>query len=342
MAVPQQTGFASITGGETSHRVLRQTWTDQVSISPTFAQKPVPYQLKSRKTDAGLSQKWLRKHPVRSCPHSILQPHTPSSRLSLPSSLAPAIRPTPCRPTHLSSPTIRAKGSDSPIAQPRKLVPFTLVFRHCVWIVFTAYRCSPTACQRRGERNYHGWVAMWPSTFCRQDVLTYRAEMLATLRETPSFFFFKDFTEPRVKALRFTLQGRDLQSYIDAPFQIVFHRSYISFRKALDTTLLLQIRLHCLLLVKEKEICCNVDSIFLGSSFCTLIFLWYSSHRALLSTKNSLGPSEPKVSKIARTFLVPRFFLDSPKIHIRVLWAQQGFQLLNFHLHTVTLFQSNA
>ena len=54
--------------------------------------------------------------------------------------------------------------------------------------------------------------------------------------------------------------------------------------------------------------------------FCTLIFLWCSSHRALLTTKNSLGPSELKVSKIARFCL----FLASSKIRLKSTSESSG------------------
>ena len=53
---------------------------------------------------------------------------------------------------------------------------------------------------------------------------------------------------------------------------------------------------------------------------------FHLSHRALLTTKNSLGPSGLKFSKIAR----PCLSLASsqiPLLHFRVLWAKQRLQL---------------
>ena len=79
----------------------------------------------------------------------------------------------------------------------------------------------------------------------------------------------------------------------------------------------------------------------LVTSCSSCIFLGDSGlvHRARLTNKNSLGPSELKVSNIAQPFFIPCFLQDSSEINIRIVWAQQRFQFFNFHLQTFIFFQ---
>ena len=129
-------------------------------------------------------------------------------------------------------------------------------------------------------------------------------------------------------------------SVLVALFQVVFHCSCppsfpnsSSHHAAHPSPLA-----HCLSLVEENEFCCSVSCILLSSSFCTtLIYLRCSSHRAVLTSKNSLGFSQLKVSKIAR----PCLFFASSKIRLKSTSesSKQGLRLLDFHLHTVTFSQ---